>query len=158
MLNRDFDQRFKVLTGQVSFPIPEAQQKEQNFAEEKNQNPRINTEDTLQRYIFTYLHKIFFAEFLIIFYEWVSRIVERKNYFKGDQPTSQNSISKIFDYWFDSILGGYITEFLVDTVKSYSAAEREFFQGPRGKFLNSLRLWTKMLLCEKGMLRMELEL
>jgi len=66
-----------------------------------------------------------------------------------------NPISREVDYWFDSILGGYIIEFAIDTVKSYSVAEREFFQGPWGKFLNSLKLWTKILLCEKGVLRME---
>jgi len=95
----------------------------------------------------------------------------RENFsFKGDQPTSwnfflinrskyiSNPISRVVDYQFENILGGYITEFAVDTVNSYSAAEREFFEGLRGKFLNSLKLWTKMLLCEKGVLRMESDL
>ena len=67
----------------------------------------------------------------------------------------RNSISRVVDYWFGSILGGYITEFAVDTVKSYSVAEREVFKGPRGKYINSLKLWTKMLLCKKGVLRMD---
>ena len=66
-----------------------------------------------------------------------------------------NSISRAVDYWFDNILGGYITEIAVDTVKYYSTAEREFFKGPRGKYLNSLKLWTKILLCENGVLRMD---
>jgi len=67
----------------------------------------------------------------------------------------RNSISRVVDFWFDSILGGYITEFAVDTIKSYSVVEREFFRGPRGKYLNFLKLWTKILLCEKGVLRMD---
>jgi len=116
------------------------------------------------------MHEIIFCEFLVIFHEWLSRIVERKNCFKRDQPTSwnpslinhlensRNPISRVADYWFDCILGGYITEFVVDTIKSYSTVEQEFFKGPRGKFLNSLKLWTKMLLCEKGVLRMESDL
>ena len=58
----------------------------------------------------------------------------------------------------DSILEGYITKFVVDTTKSYSEAEREFFRGPRGEFLNYLKPWTKMLLCKKGVLRMESDL
>ena len=45
---------------------------------------------------------------------------------------------------------GYITEFTIDTVKYYSATEREFFKGPRGRFLLSFQLSIKMLIYEKG--------
>ena len=41
-----------------------------------------------------------------------------------------NTISRDVDFWVDSILQGYITEFVVDTITSYSEAERIFFQGP----------------------------
>ena len=57
----------------------------------------------------------------------------------------------------DSILEGYITEFAVETTKSYNEVEREFFNGPRGRFLLSLQLSIKMLVCEKGKLKMHLE-
>ena len=56
--------------------------------------------------------------------------------------------------WIDKILEGYITEFVVDTIKSYNDVERNFFKGPRGIFLLSLQLWIKMLICEKGILKM----
>ena len=56
--------------------------------------------------------------------------------------------------WIDSILEGYIIEFSVDTVKSYGDMEREFFKGPRGRFLLSLKLSIKMLICENGILKM----
>ena len=59
--------------------------------------------------------------------------------------------------WLDSILEGYITEFVVDTNKSFSEAEREFFNGLRGIFLLSLQLAIKQLVCEKGILKMEQE-
>ena len=49
---------------------------------------------------------------------------------------------------------GYITYFVVDIVKYYSDAEREFFKGPTEIFLLSLQLWIKMLICEKGILKM----
>ena len=52
---------------------------------------------------------------------------------------------------------GYITEFVVDTNKAYNEAEREFFNGPQGRFLLSLQLSIKMLVCEKGILKMHLE-
>ena len=142
------------------------EQREKTFVAEENQNPNINTEEWLQRYLFTDLHENFFCEFPIIFYEWIAIITQKNKCFKAT-PTIwnvvsvnclksvSNSISRAVDYWFDSIIGGYITEFAVDIVKSYSAAEREFFKGPRGQYLKSLKLWTKILLCEKGVLRME---
>ena len=92
------------------------EQKELNFATEENKDSKITTEEWLQRYLFTDLHEIFFCEFPIIFYEWLSKIAERKNCFKRDQPTRNlvlinrlksisNPISRAVDYWFDSILG-----------------------------------------------------
>ena len=57
----------------------------------------------------------------------------------------------------DSILEGYITNFMVDTTKSYNEEEREFFNRPRGRFLLSLQLSIKMLVYEKGILNMHLE-
>ena len=57
----------------------------------------------------------------------------------------------------DSILEGYITEFTIDTNKYYSEAKREFFNGPRGRFLLLLQLSIKILVCEKGILKMHLE-
>ena len=55
--------------------------------------------------------------------------------------------------WLDSILEIYINEFVVDTAKFYNESEREFFNGPRGRFLLSLQLSIKMLVCEKGILK-----
>ena len=57
----------------------------------------------------------------------------------------------------DSILEGYITEFNVNTNKSYNEAEREFINEPRGRFLLSLQLSIKMMVCEKGILKMHLD-
>ena len=56
---------------------------------------------------------------------------------------------------FDSILEGYISEFAVDIVKSYPDAEREFFNGPRGRFLLSLQISIKILICMNGILKMK---
>ena len=66
-----------------------------------------------------------------------------------------NPISRIVNFWVDSILRGYITKIVVDTIKSYSETAREFFQGLRGRYLKSSKLWIKMLVCEKGILGME---
>ena len=59
------------------------------------------------------------------------------------------------DFWLNNLLEGFITEFAVDTLKAYSEVERLFFKGYRGKYLNSLNLWIKMLLCEQGVLRLD---
>jgi hypothetical protein len=66
-----------------------------------------------------------------------------------------NVMSRAIDHLFDSTIGGYITEFSIDIVESYSQAERYFFKGPRGKFLNFLKLKIKMLLHEKNILKIQ---
>ena len=57
--------------------------------------------------------------------------------------------------WLDNILEGYIIKFTVNTIKSYIDTEREFFKGQRGMFLLSLQFLIKMLICEKGILKMK---
>jgi hypothetical protein len=66
-----------------------------------------------------------------------------------------NVMSREVDHWFDSTIGGYITEFVVDIVESYSQDERYFFKGPRGKVLHFLKLRIKKLLHEKNILKIQ---
>jgi hypothetical protein len=66
-----------------------------------------------------------------------------------------NKFTCAVDFWLDSIVVGFITEFAVDTVKSYSAAEQEFLHGPRGRYIRSLYTSIKILLYNKGVLTME---
>jgi hypothetical protein len=66
-----------------------------------------------------------------------------------------NVVSRVVDHWFDSTIGGYLTEFSIDRVESYSQAERYFFKGPRGNFLQFLKLRIKMLLHEKNILKVQ---
>ena len=63
-----------------------------------------------------------------------------------------NPISRDVDFWADGIVQGYITEFAVETITSYSEAKRNFFQGPRRRYLLSISRWIKMLVYEKGIL------
>ena len=72
------------------------------------------------------------------------------------QETGNRELCTI-EVWLDSILEGYITESIVNTNKYYNRAKREFFNGPRGRFLLSLQFLIKMLVCEKGILKMHLE-
>ena len=64
-----------------------------------------------------------------------------------------NTIYRAVDFWVDSILQGYITEFAVEAIASYSEVEIKFFQGPRRRYLLSIRTWIKMLMYEKGILQ-----
>ena len=60
-----------------------------------------------------------------------------------------NPISWAVDFWLASVLDGFVTEFAVDQIKSFSEAERYFFKGYHGKYLKYLNLSIKMLLHEK---------
>jgi hypothetical protein len=64
-----------------------------------------------------------------------------------------NAMSRAVDHWFDSTIGGYINEFAINRVESYSQEERYFFKGPRGNFLHFLKLKIEMLLHEKNILK-----
>ena len=66
-----------------------------------------------------------------------------------------NEISRIVDFWTTRTLEAFVTEFAIDTSTSFSEAERQFFKGPRGKFLNSFSLSIKMLLAKKGIFLIE---
>jgi hypothetical protein len=39
------------------------------------------------------------------------------------------------DLWLDNIVAGLITKFVVDNEKYYTAAEKDFFKGPRGRYI-----------------------
>ena len=66
-----------------------------------------------------------------------------------------NEVSRAIDFWTTRTLEAFVTEFAIDTSTSFSEAERQFFKGPCGKFLNSLSLRIKILLAEKGILLFE---
>jgi hypothetical protein len=138
---------------------------EKDFAEAQNKNPNLSTKDFLGRYIFTDIHEIFFGGIYQELYDWLARLEDTQFEVRSRTPvvwTStlikkvkrvDNVVSREVDHWFHSTIGGYITEFVVDKVESYSQAERYFFKGPRGKFLHFLRLRIKMLLHEKNILK-----
>jgi hypothetical protein len=87
--------------------------------------------------VFTDLHEVFFCEFPHLLQEWILRL-------KDNHATNQirqlewtpiqieqlqhvnNKFTHIVDFWIDSIVAGFITEFAVDTVNLYSATEQEF--------------------------------
>ena len=81
---------------------------------------------------------------------WTFELVRQLNFVN-------NQISRTNDFWLDSILGGYITKFVVDCIQSYSVAERDFFKGLCGRFMKSLGMWINMMLCKKCVMMMEFD-
>ena len=137
------------------------------FAEQENKDPRRSSDKFLQRYIFDDIYEIFFGSIHIELHQWLSRLIEIRTNFEEDQfpdwtPTRinilkrvNNEISQDVDFWTTRTLEAFVTEFAIDTSTSFSEAERQFFKGPRGKYLNSFSLRIKMLLDEKGILLIE---
>ena len=101
--------------------------------------------------------RFYFFKFPIVLHEWLSKLETQQINFQGREPTEwnpqvnqrlksvSNPVLTAVDFWVDSILEGYITKFVVDTITSYSEVERKNFQGPRGIYLTSLKTWIKML-------------
>ena len=83
------------------------------------------------------------------------KFASKKKNFQGGEPMSwtpepiqelqeiDNKASQAVEVWLDNVLEGCITEFVVDTNKSFREEKREFFSGPRGRFLLSLQLSIK---------------
>jgi len=140
-------------------------QKIHKFVTQENRTPQIFEKRWLDHYIYMKIHEIFFASFPSELYEWIVRLADGQGRYKLDQPivwtlelvckleASEDKIARAVDHWLDRIIGGFITEFAIDTTVSYSEAERCFLKGLRGKYINSLNTWIKMLLCEKRVMR-----
>jgi hypothetical protein len=79
---------------------------------------------------------------------WMSAIIKKVK-------RVDNVMSRVVDHFFDITIGGYITEFSIDRVESYSQEERYSFKGPRGKFLHFFKLKIKMLFHEKNILKIQ---
>jgi hypothetical protein len=119
----------------------------------------------LGRYIFIDIHEIFFGGIHKELYEWLARLEDTQFEIRSRPSVVWTSVSikkvkRVYNvvlraiyHWFDSTIGGYITEFSIDRVESYNQAERYFFKGHRGKFLKLLKLKIKMLLHEKNILK-----
>ena len=137
------------------------------FSQQENTNSRCSARDFLQRYVFCDAYEIFFGSIHIELHQWLSRLTERRMNFQARRLPAwtparvnlvqhvNNEVSRAVDFWTTRTLEAFVIEFAIDTSTSFSEAERQFFKGPRGKFLNSLSLRIKILLAEKGILWFE---
>ena len=102
----------------------------------------MSAKNWVNEHIYFDIHEVFFSELPHLLHEWFLRLVTKKKKFQireaikwsgelvYEVSSVSNPISRAFDFWVDSILQGYITEFAIDTITSYSEAKRNFFQGP----------------------------
>jgi len=73
---------------------------------------------------------------------WTPELVQRLK-------ATEDKLAHVVNHWMDRVIGGFITEFVIDTTMRYSEPERWFLQGPWGRYIKSLNFCTKILLCEK---------
>jgi len=53
---------------------------------QENKNPRLTKEEWLDCYLYTEIHKIFFASFPIELYEWITKLVDSQGRWKLYNP------------------------------------------------------------------------
>ena len=105
------------------------------FAREQSEGSRWNPIEWLGQYIYTDIHDIFFSKFPIMLHEWFSKSKTQQRNFQRGEPKEWNPqlierlegvinhVPRAMYFWIDRILERYITEFVVDTIASYSEAE-----------------------------------
>ena len=114
---------------------------EKEFAETENRNPNHDSEAWLQKYIYTDIHRVFFAMFPSELHPWLASLADSTGYVQSNKPAqwnqvavqrlknTNNTISRAVDFLLTSLLSGFITKFIVDTLKAYSELECQFFKG-----------------------------
>lgn len=100
-----------------------------------NRISRLSKEHWLDRYLYIEIHEIFFFSFPIDLYKLIVKLVDSQGRWKLDGPSmwtselvrrleaSEDKIAYAIDHWLNRVIGGFFTEFTVDTSVSYSKAE-----------------------------------
>jgi hypothetical protein len=109
--------------------------KTKEFAEIENRNPNRDSKAWLQKYIYIDIHEVFLATFPSELHSYLARLADCTRHIQSDRPmqwnqaavkrlkNTNNVVSRAVDFWLASLLLGFITEFVVDTVKTHSEAE-----------------------------------
>jgi hypothetical protein len=95
------------------------------------------TKETNNKYVFIDLHEIFFHDFPHLLQEWILRLMDnhpmnriRQIYWTLVQIQQLQQVNNKFtsavNFWLESIVAGFIIEFVVDTTNSYNTTEKEF--------------------------------
>jgi hypothetical protein len=107
--------------------------KELEFAQKDNRNPKITLRKYLDKYVFSDLHEVFFCDFPHVLQEWILRLKDNHATNRIRQlewnpmeiaqlQQVDNKFMRAVDFWLDNIVAGFITEFAVDTMKSYKCS------------------------------------
>jgi hypothetical protein len=99
--------------------------------------------------VFTDLHEVYFCYFPELLQEWLLRLKDTHltNQIKLIEWTAENiarlervnnKFTRIVDFWLHNITMRFIIEFVVDTTKSFTFAEKYFLRGPIGRYIRSL--------------------
>lgn len=106
------------------------------------------------------IHEIFYASFPSELYEWITKLADNQGRCRLEKlivwtpelvrslEASGDKIMRVVDHWLSKIIGGFITEFIIETSISYSETKWCFLKGPQGKYIKSLKTLIKILLCE----------
>lgn len=74
-------------------------------------------------------------------YEWIAKLADSQRRQRLDGPifwtpklvhrleASKDENAHTVNHWLDHIIGGFVTEFAVDTLVRYSEVEQHFFKG-----------------------------
>jgi len=105
------------------------------FTTQENKNLQLTKEQWLDKYLYTEIHEIFFCSFPVELYKWIMKLADGQGRWILDDPivwatklvqileASEDKIVRVVDHWLDHIIGGFFTEFVVDTLVSYNEAE-----------------------------------
>jgi hypothetical protein len=116
--------------------------------------------------VFSDLHEVFFCDFLHFLQQWLLslkdnhltnriRQLDRNHVEIMQLPRVNNKFMCTTDLWLDSIVAGFIIEFVVDTAKYYNATKKDFLKGTRGRYIRSLYTSIKILLYKNNVMTME---
>ena len=99
-------------------------------------------EQWLDRYLYTKIYESLLFSFPVELYEWIMKLADGQGRWRLDDPivwtlelvwkleAYEDKIVHTIYHWLDHIIGGFVTEFMVDTSVSYSEAECHFLKGP----------------------------
>ena len=102
------------------------------FVVQENRNPQLSKEEWLYFYLYTEIQEILFASFPSELYKWMAKLADSQGRCRLDKPimwtpelvhkleASEDKIERAVYHWLDRIIGGFITEFVVDMTISYS--------------------------------------
>jgi hypothetical protein len=117
--------------------------KEHEFSLRETQGLRVNVKQWKDMYLYTDMHEIFFVEFPCLLYEWLKRKTTTNSTMWPLEPmvwdqamldrlkVLDNKWTRDIDFWFSQVKEGYIIEFVVEYIDSFSEAERKFTEGSR---------------------------